>query len=297
MSVEGPVIIRRLIILLGWLWLSGASAQSTPIQLRDDLGHQVQLPGPAQRVISLAPHLTELMYAAGAGAQLIATVDYSDYPQAAARLPRVGNAHALDLERIVAAKPDLVLAWASGNPRSAIDSLRQRGLRLVALEIAHLDDLPSTLQRIGLLTGHDAGPAAQALRRRILALNRPAGAQPPKVFFQIWDPPIMTVSNQHFIGDVLRRCGYRNIFGDLGTATPTVSAEAVLAARPDLIIASGMGSARAPWLDTWRRWPQIPAVKNNRLYLINGDLIARPSPRLVDAAEQVCGFAQQPATH
>jgi iron complex transport system substrate-binding protein len=203
------------------------------ITVTDDAGATVTLPAPAQRVISLAPHVTELLYAAGGGAKMVGAVSYSDYPAEAKQLPRVGDNKALDLERIVALKPDLIVVWRHGNAQRQLDRLREMHVPLFFSEPHHLDDIAVSLTKLGQLLGTSptADAAAAAYRRDIAQLRTQYANRPPvSVFYQVWDQPLMTLNGEHMVSDVIALCGGRNVFAKLEPLVPTVSTEAVLAA-------------------------------------------------------------------
>lgn len=261
------------------------------VRVADDLGQPIVLAQPAQRIVSLAPHVTEMLFAAGAGERVVGAVQYSDYPEAAQRIPRVGGYTSLDLEAVVALRPDLIVAWKSGNPAQQLEKLRGLGFAVYITEPRHIEEVPRDIERLGQLAGTAAvaHKAAAAFRARHEALRRRYGGRPSvDVFYQIWDRPLMTVNGEHLISDVLRLCGGRNVFASLPVLAPKVDVEAVLAADPEAIVASGMGEARPEWLDTWRRWPQLRAVRHNDLFFIPPDLIQRHTPRILDGAERLC---------
>lgn len=277
--------------LAAWILALVASSGQAQIALRDDSGRELRLARPAQRIVTLAPHATELVFAAGAGARLIATVEFSDYPPEARRLPRVGGYETLDVERIVALKPDLVVAWGSGNPQAVIDQLRALGLPLFVSEPRSLDDVARALETLGRLAGSEATAdrAAAAFRRRAAQLGaRYAGRPPVKVFYQVWDQPLMTVNDAHLIGKVLKLCGGTNVFGSLPALAPTVDVEAVLAADPEVVIGSEEAGARNDALDAWRRWPRLAASRGGNIFQMPPDIMVRHSPRILDAAQIVC---------
>jgi iron complex transport system substrate-binding protein len=282
-------------------WLGAASlalnALSAPaaITVTDDSGASVTLAAPAQRVISLAPHVTELLYAAGGGSKIVGAVSYSDYPPEAKQLPRVGDNKALDLERIVALKPDLIVVWRHGNAQRQLDRLRELHVPLFFSEPHRLDDVAVSLTKLGRLLGTSASAdaAASAYRDDIARLRaRYANRPSVSVFYQVWERPLMTLNGEHMISDVIALCGGRNVFADLQPLVPTVSTEAVLAANPEAIVTAAPGATQPdtalPQLDTWRAWPGLAAVANNNLFAINGDLIDRPTPRIAQGARQLC---------
>lgn len=273
----------------GLLLLSlGAGAE---IRVADDAGREVVLQKPAMRIVSLAPHATELLFAAGAGEKIVGAVSYSDYPPAAEAIPRVGGYKSVDLERVLALQPDLVIAWHSGNGEPLIERLRALGLTVFASEPRRIGDIARSLERLGELAGSQraADSAADKFRARHEALKQRYSERPPvSVFYQIWNRPLMTVNGEHLISQVIELCGGRNVFEKLPVLTPTVDVEAVLAASPEVIVASGMGEERPEWLGEWRRWGSLPAVKRDNLYFVPPSLIQRHSPRILEGAERLC---------
>ncbi|RKP44846.1 cobalamin-binding protein [Trinickia fusca] len=281
------------------LAVSYALASSPParaaISVVDDAGATVTLAAPATRVVSLAPHVTELVYAAGGGTRLVGAVSYSDYPSAAKSLPRVGSNTAIDLERIVALKPDLIVVWRHGNDSRAFERLKALGIPIFHSEPHRLEDVATNVERLGKLldTSPTADAAARAYRADIAHL-RARYAQRPSVtvFYQVWDRPLMTLNGTHIVSDVIALCGGRNVFGELAPLVPTVSTEAVLAANPEAIVTAKAGATKPdaplPSLDAWRAWPTLTAVARGNLFAIDGDLINRPGPRLAQGAAQLC---------
>lgn len=278
------------------LFCAACTTQAAPLTVTDDRGHRVTLAQPAQRIVSLAPHATEMLFAAGLGARVVGAVSYSDYPEEAKAIPRVGGYTNVDMERVAALAPDLVVAWHEGNRPAQLDMLRRLGLTLYLSDPHDLDSIAATIERLGQLgaTEQQAGIAADSFRRTLDALRaRYAQQTPITVFYQIWNRPLMTVNDEHLIGKVIRLCGGRNVFGTLGSGTPTVSEEAVLQAAPAMIVASGMGVARPEWLDDWRRWQQLPAVRDGNLYFIPPDILQRHGPRILEGATQLCAQMEQ----
>ena len=261
------------------------------IVVPDDLGYEIRLVAPARRIVALAPHLAENLYAAGAGDRLVGTVEYSDYPAAAKTIPRIGNHARIDLEAVAALKPDVVLAWESGNNRAQVERLRSLGLRVFATQPGSIAAIPGEIERLGRLAGTEAvaRPAAEALRQRLARLQK-ANAEKPVVrtFYQIWKAPLTTVGGPQIISDAIRLCGGENVFGHLTQMAPTVTVEAVLMADPEAIVATGMGDARPEWLSDWDAWPRLTAVRRGNLFHINPDLMQRHTARLLDGTEQLC---------
>ncbi len=273
------------------LALASAVAAAAEIRLIDDAGRGVSLKQPAQRIISLAPHLTELLFAAGAGGRVVGTVEYSDYPLAAQSIARVGDSAQLDLERIVALKPDLLLVWQDGNAQRQLETLLQLGIPVFYNEPRRLPDIARAIEQIGLLAGTEAValPAARAFAARVAELRRRyAGRAPMSVFYQIWDQPLMTVNGEHLISDVIRLCGGQNVFAGLKPLTPEISTEAVLAADPEAIAGMSAEAGQAGNLDQWKRWPRLQAVARGNLFVIDSDIISRNTPRILEGAEQLC---------
>jgi iron complex transport system substrate-binding protein len=282
------VPVRSLLLLV---LAACARAACADISLRDDSGAEVRLKEAARRIVSLAPHITEILFAAGAGDRVVGTVDYSDYPPAASRIARVGNYTNLDLETILALKPDLVIGWQSGNAPTDLEQLKRLGVAVFLSEPDRIEDVAGSLERFGELAGTSslAKPAAAAYRARLNDLRRRYSGRPQvRTFYQIWPDPPITVGGRQIIGSAIGLCGGQNIFGDLAMMAPVVSVEAVLAADPEVIVASGADQTRPAWLDDWRRWPQLTAVARDNLFSIPPDLIQRHTPRLLDGAEQLC---------
>jgi iron complex transport system substrate-binding protein len=255
----------------------------------DDLGVELRLEQPARRVISLSPHLTELMYSIGAGDRLAGVARGSDFPVEAAALPEIGDASGLDFERILSSRPDLVLAWGSGNRSVDIARLRALGLRVLVLEPLRLEDIARHLRLLGDLTGlrERAQAVAQEFERRVDALRgRYAGRAPVRVLFEIWHRPLFTVNGDHIISKVLGLCAAQNIFADLSRLAGEVSVEQALVLNPDAIV---VGSEAADaGVNNWAEFSYLKAVRTGNVFAVSADLITRPTPRIVDAAERMC---------
>lgn len=272
---------KRIALVLALL-LSAGCVAAEPDAARPDA------PPPAQRIVTLAPHLAELVFAAGAGEQLVGTVAWTDYPPAAAALPHIGDAFRLDLEALAALQPDLVLGWKGGNPDHLLEQLVQRGYRVVALEPRRLDDIGRHLVEIGELAGTEAAAreAAAIYRVDLYGLRRAhAGKAELRVFYQISWRPLYTVGGRQLISEIITLCGGRNLFADLGDLAPAVAMEAVIARDPQVILTA---EGQSVDLDEWRRWPGISAVAAGHLYTVDGDLVVRPSPRILEGTRQVC---------
>jgi len=287
------VVVRRFaFILAAASWSLLASAE---ISVTDDTGAAVTLKQQARRIVTLAPHLAETLFAAGAGDRLVGTVDYSDYPEAAKKVPRVGGYSRVDLEAVVALKPDLIIAWYSGNAPANIEKLRGFGFPVYVSQPDRIEDVAREIERIGRLAGTSqaADAAAENFRARLDGLRREYEKKARvRTFYQIWKQPLSTVGGRQIISSVIRLCGGENVFGDLQALAPVVSVEAVVSTDPEAIVASGMGEARPEWLDDWKRWPAITAVARNNLFFVPPELIQRHTPRLLDGAEVLCRHLQ-----
>jgi iron complex transport system substrate-binding protein len=267
-----------------------AAAACARIGVTDDDGATVALAAPAQRIVSLAPHATELLYAAGAGDRVVGVLTTSDWPPEAAAKPRVGDAHALDLERIVALAPDLVVTWPYSAPEQ-VAALRARGVPVFVTNPTTIAGIAADLERLGALAGTlpVAAMRAAEFRARLARLAaRDAGARKVRVFYEIWNVPLYTVGGRHLISEAIRVCGGENVFAALTLPAPGVSVEAVLAAQPDAIIAGADRGVRPAWLDDWKRWTTLPAVARGNLYTVDANLLHRPGPRFLDGVEGLC---------
>jgi iron complex transport system substrate-binding protein len=274
---------------LALLWMLVLPARAD-ISVMDDTGQSVTLEKPAQSIISLAPHITELLFAAGAGEAVVGVTEFSDYPEPARSLAQVGGGGGLDLEAIIALQPDLVVAWQSGNPLGQVERLQSLGITVFFSEPRRLEDVPATLQRLGRLagTGSVAGAQADRFKRRYVELHdKYAQRTKVSVFYQIWDQPLMTLNGEHLFSDVVRLCGGENIFDALPALAPQIDVEAVLQANPDVIVVAA-DAGDSPLLAAWQRWPGLQAVKQGHVYAMPRDQLVRHSPRILDGAEHLC---------
>ena len=283
-------MIRRGFLCLGLL--VAVSAQAATLHLRDDAGQTLEFSLPPQRIISLAPHLTELLFAVGAGAKVVGVDGASDYPKAVQALPRVGDFSRINFERILALKPDLVVVWVGGNRAADIHRLKQMGIPVLQTEATRLDDVARLLRLIGQASGHakDGDRAARDFSAQLAALRvRPGRTPPVRVFYQVWDRPLMTVGGTHWISDALARCGARNVFADLHALSPVVSREAVLQRAPELIVS---GSDAPDMRRAWQQFASLPAVKNQAFVRVDADRLHRLTPRLIDGVAELCAAVE-----
>ncbi len=251
--------------------------------------------GETLRIVSLAPHLTEMLFEIGAGEQLVGTVNYSNYPQAATEIPQVGGYNRLDLEAILARQPDLIVGWESGNHPAELERLQQLGFELLITEPRRLEDVAKVMERLGKRLGREAVAQQRAdhYREQLRQLReRYRQASPISVFYQVWNRPLLTVNGEQIISHVIELCGGENVFADLNGLSPQIGVEAVLERNPQVILASGMDASRPEWLDGWGRYRTLQAVQRGNLYHVEPDILQRHGPRLVLGAAEVCKALQ-----
>jgi len=270
--------------------LTACGVATAAVSVSDDTGTDVVLPRPAQRIVSLAPHATEMLFAAGAGGAIVGVVAHSDWPAAARALPRVGDAAALDLERIASLRPDLVVAWPYTAPPQ-LAALRAQKVAVFVSDPKSIAGIADDIEKLGTIAGTRdiANASAGALRARLADLKeRHAGGARLRVFYEVWNEPLYTIGGRHLISQAIGVCGGENVFAALTIPAPSVTVEAVVAAAPDVIVGGDDSGKRPPWLDDWKRWPSIPAVRDGNLYGAAGDLLHRPGPRFVDGVAALC---------
>jgi iron complex transport system substrate-binding protein len=278
-------MIRAIALVL----VVAAAADARALQASDDRGVTVSLGQPLERIVTLAPHLTEIAFAAGAGAKLAGVSTFSRHPAEAERLPVVASNGRIDIEHLIALRPNLVLAWRSGNSPLQIDRLERVGIRVFVTEVRTLADIPRIVRAVGALAGSaDVAEArAREFESEIEELRlRHARERRVAVFLEIWHRPMLTVNGAHLISDVLRHCGGRNVFAAAKTLTPLVSREQVLDARPEAIVTSGFGSEA---LEAWRGLGLVPAVRNRKIYPIDPDGLHAQGPHVLEGVRALCG--------
>lgn len=287
MKIGGLPWLARLVTAAA---LTLAGAAQAAVSAIDDTGQTIRLQQPAQRIVALAPHITEQLFAIGSGDRIVGTTEFSDYPAAARAIPRVGRAHSLDLERIAALRPDLIVVWGSGFAPAVIEALRRLGPPVYVSEPGDLASIASSLERLGVLTAAPQGAAAaRDFRQRLAALReRYAGRRDVRVFYQIWAQPLMTLGRPHVLTEAIRLCGGRNVFGSLAPIAPGVDIEAVLAARPQVIATAEAQGQPSGALDLWRRFDTLPAVRDGLLFTLDANKLNRHSPRMLDEIEVLC---------
>ena len=286
--------------ICGIALLFSVSMTAAAIEVVDDSGKTIHLQQPASRVITLAPNLTELLFDLDAGDRVVATVQFSNYPDAAKHIPRIGSSGSLNLEAVLGYHPDLVLAWRSGNNPQQLIAIEQLGIPVYRSEPGTLQDIPATLIKLGRLLGLEtkAADVAQQMQTGIAKLEKQyAHREILNGFYQIWDEPIYTINGNHIISDIMRLCGVRNVFADAPIIAPVVSMESVIARNPQIIISGGSAKMQAQNLSAWRAWPQVTAVRANNLFYIDADLMQRDTPRILEGAEVLCRQAEEARQH
>ena len=241
----------------------------------------------ALRIVTLAPHLAEMVFAVGAGDSLVGVSAWSDYPEAVTQIPLVGDAFAVDHEQLALLKPDLLLVWESGMPASTVQQLRERGYRVEVIRTRGLGDIESAIRQVGELAGQRsrANGLATEFREQLDALRADnLGKTRLRVFFQISQRPLYTVNQEHYLSEILDLCGGDNVFAELPELAPSVDVEAVIARRPDVLLTGGDVQS----LKDWYSRPSVPAVENGQLYALPADEAGRPGPRVLVAAKAAC---------
>ena len=242
-----------------------------------------------KRIVTLAPNLTELVFAVGAGDLLVGVSAWSDFPPPALELPVVGDAFTVDQEQLALLDPDLLLVWESGTPSHTVEELRNIGYSVESVRTRGLDDISGALLHIGALTGRssEAEAAAAEFEAGLQALREANAGRPSiEVFYQVSARPLYTVNREHYVSELIKICGGRNIFDDLDELAPAISAEAVVDRDPDLMLASTDAGDEA--FAEWRRWPDMSANRYGNLFLLPADEIGRATPRLIVAAAAMC---------
>ena len=279
-----------------WMLLLLVAAPAwAAISVHDDLDNTVTLEKPAQRIVTLTPHTFELVYAAGGIGRVVGKGLFSHYPPVARHIPEVGDNRQIDVERVLALKPDLLVLWRHGVSQRQIEQLGRLGIPLFFSEPRKLGDIPDSIVRLGKLFGTEkrAEAEAQKLRVRLAELKARYGHRPMlRVFYQISDRPIYTLNDEHIVGEAIRLCGGRNLFGQAKWLAPQVSIESVLAANPDVIIRTSV-DAGGEGLALWQKYPMLKAVRQNRLYNLDPDWLDRPGPRMLDGVEALCVVLEQ----
>ncbi len=287
--MTGSLSVRLCAAAIG-LALAGWTQART---VTDDLLHPIVVPEAPLRIVSLAPGATEMLFSAGAGRQVIATVEYSDEPPAARKVPRIGDVAAVDMERLVALHPDVVVLWVAGGNPAQREKITTLHIPIYEQQVLRLADIPAAVRRLGVLAGTSAAAdqAAQAMEARLAALTTAYGrhqGRRPSVLLQVWNRPIYTVGGQHLMSDALVLCGARNVFADLPEAGPIVDTESVIARDPDIIIAAAPTGEGAAWVADWKRLKSLSAVRGGRVVAFEDQALSRLGPSVIGATEALC---------
>jgi len=280
--------MRSAIALLALV--GGVAQAQAAITVRDDAGNSVTLARPAQRVIAMAPHITELLFAAGGGDRVVGAMNYSDYPEAAKRVPLVGSDAQIDLERVAALRPDLLVVWQTGNTERQLSQLKSLNIPIFYSEPKKLDEVATSLTRLGQLMGTDAAAqaAARDYRQKLVKLTATYAQRPQvRVFYQIWEKPLFTLNGEHIVSDALRVCGGANVFAGMKVTAPSVGVEAVLQENPEAIIGGERHDGQAG-INIWKPYQGMLAVRRGNLFMLDSELLVRATPRIADGIAALC---------
>jgi len=268
------------------------AADGGGITVVDDVGRKVTLARVPQRIVSIAPGATEMLFAAGAGSRVIATVEFSDEPPAAKKVARIGDSNAVDMERVVALRPDVVVVWEGGSNVAQVSQLESLKVPLYRHRVSRLGDIPMSLRRLGALTGTQsaAEAAAHDVEARLATLQKRYGqsATKPTVLLEVWNRPIYTVGGSQMMSDSLRLCGALNVFADLKEQGPSVDTEAVIGRDPQIIVAVAPPGVSQEWLSEWKRFGTLRAVREGRLVPFEDQRLSRLGPSAVAGTEALC---------
>ncbi len=280
---------RLILCLLCSLALSPVAQAKSPDKAVNKGGNKSVSARPAMRIVALSPHAVEMLFAIGAGEQIVATTDYADFPEAAKAIPRIGGYYGIQIERVIELNPDLVVVWDTGNRSEDIEQLTKLGYRIYGSDPKTLEGIAEELEQLGRLTGHrqQAGEVAADYRQQLATLRRDNAAKPEiKVFYQLWSEPLMTVAQNSWIQQLLEVCHGNNVFKGSSSPYPQVSMENVLLSQPEVIIKTDeKGDGKR--LD-WSQWQEIPAVKMEQIYTLNADILHRATPRALEGVEAIC---------
>ena len=262
------------------------------VTVTDDFGRNVTVRYLPRRIVSLAPAATAMLFAAGAANRLVATIEYSGQPASESRLTKIGTVDAIDIERLIALRPDVVVVWPDGNNPAQIATIERLGIPVYRQEAVTMDGIEDSLRRLGKLTGTStvADRKANALQARLVALRKEYAnvSNPPTVFLEVWDRPLYTVGGKELMSDALRVCGTRNVFADLPERAPAIGVEAVLGRNPDIIIAAAPPGRGTSWLEQWRRFPSLRAVRTGKLMTFDDQRLSGLGPGVIDATAELC---------
>jgi iron complex transport system substrate-binding protein len=268
----------------------GREAAPGPV-VRDMAGREVAVATPVRRIISLVPSFTEIVYAIGGQDSLVGVTDFCDYPAAAREKKSVGGMVAPSLEAIVALKPDLVVATSAGNSDETFTQLKRLGVPTYVVDVNHFVEMMDLIRRAGALTGRraEAAPLIAALEGRITAVRRAVASLPvPHVLYVIWPEPLIVPGRDVLITEIIQAAGGRSVTADEASSYPRFSLEAAVARGPDVIVLARHGSTNKPLaLGPWERLSSLPAIKTRRIHAVDGAMLHRYGPRVIDGLEQL----------
>ena len=261
------------------------------ISVIDDKGRNIKLDKPAVRIISLAPHITETLFTAGAGNKIVGTIAHSDYPEAAKNIQRVGGYPTADIEKIISLKPDLIISWPQGNNLKQVEKLKAFGISVFMSEPVLPQDIAKNIKTFGQLAGTSkiAEKAADEFMQHYNSLkSQYANKEKVRVFYQLWNKPIMTINGEHLISKVINLCGGVNVFSNLPSLSPRVSIEAVIASKTDIILAGAKEEKRTTWTAEWNKWLPLAVENSQNIIFTDPDLLNRAGPRILQGADNLC---------
>ncbi len=269
------------------IFLAPQLSLANELNIQDDLKRTVKLTKPARKIISLSPHITELLFYLEQGDKVIAIDESSDYPRQTSSLPKIGNAFQVSIEEVIRLKPDLIIAWASTESTSkSLKLIQDMGIPIFYSEPKSLEDIARTMERISILTGNTATSLSkiEEFRSKVESFSKSNAntEQASPVFYQVWNKPLMTLNGEHIVSEIIELCGGRNIFEELKITAPQVNLEAVIERNPSLIISSDNQR------EFWDNWKTIDAVKQGNFLAVNPDHLVRPGPRILLGAEKIC---------
>jgi iron complex transport system substrate-binding protein len=268
----------------------------------DEIGRKVVVPDSPERIVSLAPSITETLFALGLDRRIVGVTNYCNYPEKAKGIPRIGGFVNLSLEKIAALRPDLIIATADGNRKETVRHLQKLGLTVYVVNPSNIDEIFTSIQGIGRITGR--GEASEALvaklKQRVNAVVRRTARLPkPRVFFQVGSDPVVTVGRNTFLDELIALAGGINVGHGESIKYPRYSLEGVIASAPDIIVIAPMDKRSGDFHKIkkgWQRWQGVPAVAHGRIFRIDPDMVNRASPRIVDALEEMSRmFHPEPA--
>lgn len=268
-----------------------AAPQAARFPVEDDTGQTLRLDRPARRIVALAPGATALLFAAGAGERVIATIRFADEPAGAQRIPRLGDVQSIDVERLLVLRPDVVVVTAAITSPLVVDRVRRLGLPVYTTRYTRLQDIAPSVARLGRLAGTTAvaDREARRLAARLEALRSAYARRAPlDVMYQVWSQPVYVIGGPHIVTDALAVCGARNVFAGEGVAAPSVGIEAVLARNPGVIVVSAPQAQASKWAQEWRRFPHLAATAAGHLYVFDDPRLDRMGPSAIEATATLC---------